>query len=158
MGSVRFEKIAESDFDTVLDLADSSFDVDRSVLETDLREVLTSPEVQGYIYGLWDGEVLAGMIVSGQVYVGEWTGEGYISHLAVRREYQRKGLATHMVNRAMADLKSSGARCVCVSIKVGNVPGLTFWKRYGFLLYNDAYESDGYDGPYEGYVKYFKED
>ena len=148
------ERIKESDFDKVLDLVDGSFDADRSVLECDLREVQTSPEVQGHIYGLWDGEVLVGAIVYGQCYVAQWNGEGYISHLVVRPEFRRRGLATQMIRHALADLKEMGSPCVCVTIKVGNAVALKMWKRYGFQLYDPAYEIDGY-GAYEGYVLWF---
>ena len=140
----------------VVSLVDLCFDADRDLLRKDIHTVLESPGIYGDVYGLWDGEVLVGCLCYGRCYAGEWAGEGYISHLAVRPEFRRRGLATYMVDKAIADLKASGAPCVCMTVKVGSVAALSFWQRYGVMLYDPAYESDGY-GMYESYVRWFGE-
>ena len=150
------EKVSMSQLDKVLDLVDGSFDADRSVLERDLRGIIASPETQGEVYGLWIGDHLIACVAYGRYYMEGWNGEGGISHLVVDKDFRRKGLGTQIILQALFDLKSSGAPCVCITVKVGDSVALNMWKRYGFELYDPAYESEGY-GMYEGYVLWFKE-
>ena len=113
-----FHKIQSSDFQSVIDLLDASFPVSRAFIERDLKEIQKHPKANGDIYGLWaDGE-LVGTAIYGAIYDSDdgWEGEGSIRYLAVHPEHRRKGHATWIIKRAIADLRQLNCPCIGVSV------------------------------------------
>lgn len=58
--------------------------------------------------------------------------EGEILDVAVRHDCRGKGVGRALVARAIRDLKESGARVVCLEVRVSNLPALALYRRLGF--------------------------
>ena len=123
---IDFHKIQSSDFQSVVkDLLDASFQsVSRAFIERDLKEIQKHPKANGDIYGLWVDGTLVGTAIYGSIYgttsnqpdEEAWEGEGLIRYLAIHPEHRRKGHATWITKRAIADLRQLGSPCIGVSV------------------------------------------
>jgi len=75
--------------------------------------------------------VLGGEVV-GALLAGSDGRRGYLYHLAVRRDHRRRGLASKMVEKALAALRGQGLRRVLILVARGNQDGRQFWLRNGW--------------------------
>lgn len=65
----------------------------------------------------------------GTVMAGHDGRRGFLYHLAVDGAYQRQGLGTKLVERALASLRTEGITQVRVFVKADNKTGKTFWSK-----------------------------
>ncbi|MGB9636184.1 MAG: GNAT family N-acetyltransferase [Thermoplasmata archaeon] len=65
--------------------------------------------------------------------------KGWINRIAVRRNYQRQGIAKKMVVEMERRLKARGLRIICVLIEDWNVASLEFFQKMGYILHKDIY-------------------
>jgi ribosomal protein S18 acetylase RimI-like enzyme len=73
-----------------------------------------------------------GSEVVGAVLCGHDGRRGYLHHLAVAPAHRRRGLATALLNRALAGLAQQGiAKCLGF-VLADNQDGLAFWARTGW--------------------------
>ena len=158
---IDFRKIETSDFDAILELLDNSFPVSRERIEKDLKEIQKNPKSEGEIHGLWVDETLVGTATYGACYGfqdnqpdGEaWNGEGHIRYLAIHPDHRRKGHATWIIKKAIADLKEVGSPCVAVSVLAEDKVAVKIWEDFGFEKYSDA-ATDEY-GTHQSYALWF---
>ncbi len=68
----------------------------------------------------------------GAVLCGHDGRRGCMYHLAVAREYRRRGLGRQIVERCLARLGSLGILKCNVFLYTDNAPGLQFWSRCGW--------------------------
>lgn len=67
--------------------------------------------------------------------------------LAVKRDAQRKGLGTQLLQRFLQESRIKGARVVSLEVRKGNSEAIRFYKRLGFRVFNEIseYYNDGED-------------
>ncbi|KAF1916356.1 acyl-CoA N-acyltransferase [Ampelomyces quisqualis] len=61
------------------------------------------------------------------------TYRGYIAMLAVSSRYRNRGIASHLVSRAIASMTARGAHEVVLETEVSNTASLKLYERLGFL-------------------------
>lgn len=75
--------------------------------------------------------------VVGAIMAGNDGRRGYIYHLAVQKEYQRKGIATALVNKCLIALKAEDINKAALVVFSNNSSGNAFWQKLGFIERND---------------------
>jgi len=78
-----------------------------------------SDEIVGVVIGAWDGR------------------RGWINHLAVRPDQQRKGIGMLLVRELEKRLTGKGARKINAQIYQSNTRSLSFFKVMGYEVHND---------------------
>lgn len=78
----------------------------------------------------------AGKIV-GAILCGHDGRRGFIQHMSVDPAYRRRGIASRLVSRAIAQLKAEGINKVALVAFKRNETGNAFWERMGFSLRED---------------------
>ena len=73
----------------------------------------------------------------GAILVGNDGRRGYIYHTAVSPAFQRRGLGTALVQRAMAALEAEGIAKVALVVFGRNQLGNAFWEKVGFTVRED---------------------
>lgn len=63
---------------------------------------------------------------------------GWIYHLAVHPDFQKKGIGSLLLKQTEEALKKIGATRVCLWVNKLNLKVLTFYKKYGYTEINDA--------------------
>ena len=72
------------------------------------------------------------------VVMGAWDGRrGWINHLAVRPEYQRKGIGTVLIHELEKRLTGKGAKKVNAQIYQWNQKSVDFFKALGYKVHSD---------------------
>ena len=148
-----FHKIQSSDFQSVVDLLDTSFPVSREFIEKELKETLKHPKANGEIHGLWIDGTLVATATYGACYGEDWNGEGFMRFLAVHPEHRRKGYATWIIKRAIEDLKQVNSGCLAISVLAEDTVAVKIWEDFGFKYY-DTHAQDEY-GTHHSYVLWF---
>lgn len=78
-----------------------------------------------------NGEILG-------VVMGAWDGRrGWINHLAVRPEHQRKGIGTALIHELEKRLTGKGAKKVNAQIYQWNQKSIEFFKALGYEVHSD---------------------
>jgi len=160
--AMDFRKIETSELETVVDLLDASFPIGRERIARDLKEILKNPRANGTVYGLWLEGVLIGTATYGALYgvpssqpdATAWQGEGLMRYLAIHKGYQRKGYATMIIKKAIADLKKESSPFLCVAVLAEYEIGVRLFEKLGFQYY-ETFETDVY-GTHQTYVLWFK--
>lgn len=62
---------------------------------------------------------------------------GYIYHTAVSPDYQKQGIGTQLVSKAINALKQIGINKVALVVFDNNIDGNTFWEKQGFTKRTD---------------------
>lgn len=75
--------------------------------------------------------------VVGAIMAGNDGRRGYIYHLAVQKEYQRRGIATALVNKCLIALKAEDINKAALVVFSNNTSGNAFWQKLGFIERND---------------------
>lgn len=75
--------------------------------------------------------------VVGVIMAGNDGRRGYIYHLAVQKEYQRRGIATALVNKCLIALKAEDINKAALVVFSNNTSGNVFWQKLGFIERND---------------------
>jgi ribosomal protein S18 acetylase RimI-like enzyme len=57
---------------------------------------------------------------------------GYLYHLGVHPDFRRRGLATALVDRCLAELSRLGIRRCTIFLIRGNAEGEAFWRNHGW--------------------------
>lgn len=131
-GKVTIRPMEPEDIDAILTIDRKITGVRRAITYTDL--------ITGYLGGTLDlsfvaeinGQV-AGLIMARLAYVGEPVTEvGLIQILGVDPDYQRRGIATKLVNVMLEHCKSKGVKTVRVTIKERDSQMRGFFERMGF--------------------------
>lgn len=63
---------------------------------------------------------------------------GWIYHLAVHPDFQKKGIGSLLLKQTEEALKKIGATRVCLWVNKLNLKVLTFYEKYGYTEINDA--------------------
>jgi ribosomal-protein-alanine N-acetyltransferase len=58
--------------------------------------------------------------------------EGHILNLAVHPDFRRRGLATRLINEALAALKKKGCRFLYLEVRGSNIAAKQFYVQFGF--------------------------
>jgi ribosomal protein S18 acetylase RimI-like enzyme len=88
------------------------------------RKCRVSPE--WFLVGVWDGSLVATCMAG---YEGH---RGWINYLAVSPDFQRKGIATQLMQRAEALLIKAGCPKINLQIRETNQAVIAFYRRLGF--------------------------
>lgn len=75
--------------------------------------------------------------IVGVIIAGHDGRRGYIYHTAVDPECRHQGIATRLVNEAMAALKKLGINKTALVVFSKNESGNAFWEKSGFTSRND---------------------
>ncbi len=73
-------------------------------------------------------------IIVGTVLGGSDGRRGYLYHLAVHRDYQRKGLGRQLSEKCIEAMKTQGVKKCHIFVISSNLEGLHFWERLGWLV------------------------
>jgi ribosomal protein S18 acetylase RimI-like enzyme len=57
---------------------------------------------------------------------------GYLYHLGVHSDHRRRGIATKLVDRCLAELARLGIRRCTIFLIRGNADGEAFWRSHGW--------------------------
>jgi ribosomal protein S18 acetylase RimI-like enzyme len=74
----------------------------------------------------------AGDALAGAILAGHDGRRGFIYHTAVRPECRKQGIATQLVEHAMAALEKEGIHKAALVVFERNALGNAFWERIGF--------------------------
>lgn len=70
--------------------------------------------------------------IVGVILCGNDGRRGYIYHTVVARAYQEQGIATHLIETAVAALQAEGITRVCLNVMETNEQGKAFWQKRGW--------------------------
>jgi ribosomal-protein-alanine N-acetyltransferase len=73
--------------------------------------------------------------------------ESRILKLAVHQDFRRRGVATMLMNKTMAELKSRGCVFVYLKVRASNAAAQRFYELFGFKV--ETVRKKYYDGPSE---------
>ena len=62
---------------------------------------------------------------------------GYVYHLAVAREYRRRGLAAELVRRCLSGLRGAGIERCIARVQEDNAGARKFWEQVGGRFRSD---------------------
>ena len=75
---------------------------------------------------------LDGNTVTGAILCGHDGRRGYIYHTTVHPDHRNQGIATALIDAAVAALQKEGITRVCLNVMESNEPGKTFWQNRGW--------------------------
>ena len=75
--------------------------------------------------------------IIGVIIAGHDGRRGFIYHTAVNPDYRNQGIATKLVDAAMAALKANGVNKVALVVFDRNKVGNEFWEKTGFTVRED---------------------
>ena len=75
--------------------------------------------------------------IIGVIIAGHDGRRGFIYHTAVNSDYRNQGIATKLVDAAMAALKANGINKVALVVFDRNEVGNAFWEKIGFTVRED---------------------
>jgi [ribosomal protein S18]-alanine N-acetyltransferase len=78
--------------------------------------------------GAWEGERLVGYCVNSR-YVDAW----HIMNVAVDPDYQRRGVATHLLERLFELTRDDQRRGYTLEVRMSNEAGIGLYERLGFI-------------------------
>lgn len=78
----------------------------------------------------WAEDNVAGYICASQ----GWNGCATIDEFAVARSFRRRGLASDLMDRAVAWSADAGFRTVRLETQTNNIAACRFYQRYGFIV------------------------
>ncbi len=107
-------------------------DAGEESLRTNLADTLDDPETIHHLveYG---GDVVAQAIIFPlDPRRGSFDDSWHLSTVAVAREHQHRGIATALVDHALADARARGGQIMETSWRVTNRDAQRFWLHYGF--------------------------
>ncbi|HEV8240873.1 MAG TPA: ribosomal protein S18-alanine N-acetyltransferase [Thermoanaerobaculia bacterium] len=86
-------------------------------------------------------------VLAGYVLFRRILDEAELLRLAVSRERRRRGLATALVERGLADLRAAGCTTAFLEVRADNAPAIAFYERGGwrFAGRRSRYYPDGID-------------
>lgn len=65
---------------------------------------------------------------------------GYISHLAVSPQFRNQGIAKHLCDKTLTELKNQGILKCNIYVLNSNTTGLNFWKNNGWDELKDNFK------------------
>jgi N-acetylglutamate synthase len=78
-----------------------------------------------------------GGTIAGALMCGSDGRRGFLYHLAVAREFRRRGIGTGLVERCLSRLRDLGMRKCHIFVMADNAEGQRFWTRTGWQLRTD---------------------
>jgi [ribosomal protein S18]-alanine N-acetyltransferase len=78
--------------------------------------------------GAWEGDRLVGYCVNSR-YVDAW----HIMNVAVDPDYQRRGVATHLLERLFELTRDDQRRGYTLEVRMSNEAGIGLYERLGFI-------------------------
>lgn len=63
--------------------------------------------------------------------------KGWINRIAVKKRYQRRGIARLLIGEAEKRLRARGLRIICVLIEDWNRPSLELFQKAGYVLHKN---------------------
>ena len=79
----------------------------------------------------------AAQAIVGCVFAGHDGRRAYLQHLAVRRDYRRRGIGCALVERCIAELERIGIEKYHLDVLATNAAAADFWTRLGWQRRND---------------------
>lgn len=70
--------------------------------------------------------------IIGAILCGNDGRRGYIYHTVVQSDYRNRGIATQLIEAAVAALQKEGITRVCLNVMENNEQGRTFWQKRGW--------------------------
>lgn len=80
--------------------------------------------------------------IVGSIMSGHDGRRGFIYHASVHPDYRHQGIATQLIDAALAALKEEGIAKVAFVVFARNKEGNAFWERLGFQLRDDLVYRD----------------
>ncbi|MEM3444675.1 MAG: GNAT family N-acetyltransferase [Thermoplasmata archaeon] len=103
----------------------------RDSFEEMKRQMERNPDL--FVGAFVDGELVG-------VGIGSEDGrKGWINRIAVKKKWQRRGIATRLIHEIEQRLRSRGLRIICVLIEAGNEASLSLFQKEGYVLHRDIY-------------------
>lgn len=90
------------------------------------RSVMKLYSVQNLVKLIWRGMVL------GHTREAE-KDEFLVAHVAVFEQFRRKGIASALLNQAVALARESGLNRLALDVEIGNLPAIECYQRFGFV-------------------------
>ncbi|MDR2045044.1 MAG: ribosomal protein S18-alanine N-acetyltransferase [Clostridium sp.] len=73
--------------------------------------------------------------------------EGFLSNVAVRENFRRKGIGEAMLRRLIGQAREKGVRDITLEVRASNTAAIHFYKKIGFL--SEGIRPDFYQQPRE---------
>ncbi len=130
--NIQYRSMVLDDFEACLDLWKASEGI--CLRKDDSRESMEAYLARNS--GLSQVACLGDRLV-GVVLCGHDGRRGFLHHLAVSREYRRKGIATSLVTRVIEALGAAGIDKCHIFVLNNNADGMAFWKKSGWIKRDD---------------------
>jgi ribosomal protein S18 acetylase RimI-like enzyme len=128
---IRIRDFRMNDYDTVLQLWKVAGLIIRPGDEREGIELKLQRDPDLFLIAE-DGDEILGVVI------GAWDGRrGWINHLAIRPDQQRKGIGMLLIRELEKRLTRKGARKVNAQIYRSNAGSLSFFKAIGYEVHND---------------------
>lgn len=124
VSAIRIEPMLRSHLDRVLEIENACFPRpwSRSLFLSELAMTAT----RAYFTAKLDGEIVGfgGMLMAGD--------ECHITNVSVDPDWQRRGIAKHILLALVEEAITRGARSITLEVREGNVAGQRLYERFGF--------------------------
>ena len=130
--NLKYENMDIRDYDEIIRLWEKSEGVglsgadERQNIETYLKRNL------GHSYIAKDADTIVGAVLAG--HDGR---RGFIHHLAVKKEYRKRGIAKALIDRCLNSLKAGGIQKSHLLVFFQNDSAIEFWKKIGWTKRED---------------------
>ncbi|MEM3396034.1 MAG: GNAT family N-acetyltransferase [Thermoplasmata archaeon] len=65
--------------------------------------------------------------------------KGWINRIAVKKKFQRQGIASKLISEMEKRLRARGLKIICVLIEDWNTASLNLFQKNGYILHKDIY-------------------
>ena len=124
------------DYNANIDAYDTRSEDGQTYMERYLEDTINSDDIL-LLVALEDNHTVAYSIctINNRLPVFRNKVYGFITDLAIRESYQRKGIGEQMLNKMIEWCKLKGVDRIETSVVAKNTQGHSFWKKQGFLEY-----------------------
>ena len=124
------------DYNVNIDAYDTRSEDGQTYMECYLKDAINSDDIL-LLVALEDNHTVAYSIctINNRLPIFRNRVYGFITDMAIRDSYQRKGIGGQLLNRIIEWCKSKGIDRIETGVVVKNTQGYSFWKKQGFLEY-----------------------
>lgn len=120
---ILIRKFDSSDFSQMMEVEKECFDEGNPWLYTTLYET----HADGFLVAEEDGVIIGYMVI-----VLTEQGEGRVFSVAVKKDYRKMNVATHLLNAAFSLLRQKGINGITLEVREGNKPAQKLYRKLGF--------------------------
>jgi ribosomal protein S18 acetylase RimI-like enzyme len=144
-GSIEVRRLGPQDLDALLDVDDGLFD--DPLIPEEAAAFLADPA--NLLLIAWEGRHAVGMLTGTFLRHPDKPLSLFVNELGTREAWQRQGIATALVQQAIAIARDRGARGVWLGTEADNAEAISFYRALGaaelpgvFFGWDGAFDDD----------------